>query len=269
MSALPVRQWREAKPICLIRMNMLRYDFSPRVVAFTTTREGGVSLGAYASMNVNPFCGDRPEHVAENRRRLCAALGIASDRLVFPHQTHTSNVRRVDSTTLPDALDDVDAVFTTERNLCIGVSTADCLPLLLCHAEAGVVAAVHAGWRGTAGLIAQATVEAMRDELGVDAAGLRVQMGPCIGLAAFEVGDEVCEQFRQAGFPMERVARRMGPRWHIDLQEANAWALEVAGVRAESIVRNPHCTFTEHGRFFSARRLGIASGRLLSGIMLR
>lgn len=245
------------------------------VRVFSTTREGGVGVGAYAGFNVTHYCGDNERSVSQARSTLCGELGIAVERLILPHQTHGCDVLCIDEQfmLLPneeqtELLYAKDAVVTDVRNLCIGVSTADCVPVLLYDAVKGVVAAVHAGWRGTVACIVEKCIAAMRERYGVSPADVRAVIGPSISLEAFEVGDEVYDAFAAAAFPMERIARRMGGKWHIDLWEANRLQLLACGVREESIEVSGVCTYTHCDEFFSARRLGIKSGRIFSGIMI-
>lgn len=243
------------------------------VRAFSTTREGGVGVGAYAGFNVTHYCGDEERAVTQARSTLCSELGIAVERLILPHQTHSSDVLCIDTPFLllskeeqTEILYAKDAVVTNVPNLCIGVSTADCVPVLLYDSVKGVVAAVHAGWRGTVTHIVEKCLSVMVGCYGVSPADVRAVIAPSISLEAFEVGDEVYDAFAAAAFPMERIARRMGGKWHIDLWEANR--LQLCGVPEDSIEVSGVCTYTRCDEFFSARRLGIKSGRIFSGIMI-
>ncbi len=259
--------------------HLLHYDLGPDVTAFSTGRAGGCSEGNYASFNVNEWCGDSPEHVQRNREALTNYLNLDLKRLVIPHQTHQTRVRLIDEVflVLDDAaqraewLEGVDALVTRLPDVCIGVSTADCIPLLLYDASTHTVAAIHAGWRGTVSRIVEHTLDFMTGELGVQPATVRAAIGPGISQAAFEVGEEVYEAFASARFPMERIAMRH-PRtgkWHIDLKEANRLQLLAKGVLSTHIVDSCICTKTSADRFFSARTLGVHSGRIFNGIMLR
>ena len=253
----------------MMKNNLLYYDFgSSDITAFTTTRHGGCSVGDYASMNVNTYCGDDAEHIAENRRRLCALLGIESENLVFPHQVHGTAVREVFCGGIsPDCLE-CDAVTTDVRGLCIGVSTADCVPVLVHDPVHHAVAAIHAGWRGTVKRIVGKTLDFMHSRYGTFAADCRAVIGPCIGVDAFEVGDEVYEAFAAEGFSMDAIAVRYD-KYHIDLVECNRLQLTEMGLLSENIQLSGVCTFTQYSDFFSARRLSIHSGRLLTGIMMK
>lgn len=251
-----------------------RYEIAPSVVAFSTTREGGVSVGNYASFNINPYCGDAPEAVEANRELLCRELGVEEDRLVLPHQTHGTDLRHIaaDFLSLPASvrqmvLEGVDGVMTDVKGVCIGVSTADCIPILIYDEAHHAVAAIHAGWRGTVERIAMKAVVAMGMHYQSKAEALRVVIGPGISQDAFEVGQEVYDAFREAAFPMDEIAKWQG-KWHIDLPACNRLQLLQLGVKADSIIVDGTCTYGNADRFFSARRLGIDSGRIYTGIML-
>ncbi len=242
--------------------------------AFSTTRKGGVSQGKYGEFNINEYCGDEADCIARNRELLAGELGIPADRILLPHQVHGVEVRRIgeDFLSLAEAdrkevLEGVDAVVTDVPEVCIGVSTADCIPVLLYDGAHHATAAIHAGWRGTVGRIVEKTVDAMRDSFHTDPSDLRAVIGPGISLANFEVGDEVYEAFAQKGFPMERIARRFA-KWHIDLPLCNALQLRKTGVREENIQDSGICTYDHCDEYFSARRLGVASGRIYTGIIL-
>ena len=192
------------------------YDMGDGIVAFSTTRHGGVSTGtSYASFNINPFCGDAPAHVAANRELLCKELGIDSRHLILPHQTHGVDTRIISDEfcALPDnvrqmVLEGVDAVMTNVPGVCVGVSTADCIPVLLHDPKHRAVCAVHAGWRGTLARITHKATVDMRAAYGTNPADLVAVIGPGISLDAFEVGDEVYEQFAAADFNLDRAADR-------------------------------------------------------------
>ena len=237
------------------------------VTAFSTTRQGGCSTGNYAAFNINGYCGDDVVHIAANKVALCSLLGIDCDHLVMPHQVHDCVVRRIDGPQ-QETLEGVDAVMTNVPKLCIGVSTADCIPVLLYDPVHRAVSAVHAGWRGTVLRIVEKAVEAMHESYGTEVVDLQAVVGPGISLDSFEVGDEVYEQFQVAGFEMEAISRR-DEKWHINLPECNRLQLVESGVLPSHIQMTNICTFQACDRFFSARRLGIQSGRIFTGILLK
>lgn len=253
-------------------METLVYDITEGVAAFSTKR--GEPCGSYGSFNITHYCGDAPEHVTACRAELCATLGIPDEQLILPRQTHGCKVLNIDEAFMAKTreeqaalLQGVDAVTTALPRICIGVSTADCVPVLLCDTERKVVAATHAGWRGTVARITEKSVAAMQKLHGCKAQNIRAVIAPSIGPGAFEVGDEVYEAFHDAGLPVKNIARR-GVKWHIDLWEANRLQLLACGLAPDNIHVTRVCTHTHHEEFFSARRLGINSGRIFNGIMI-
>ena len=245
------------------------------ITAFSSTRHGGVSTGNYGAFNINPFCGDDAEAVRINRAALCEELGVEPEKLIMPHQIHGVGLQNIVNRVLikPQSernqlLDGFDGVMTDVPNVCIGVSTADCLPVLLYDPVHKAVCAVHAGWRGTVQRIVQKAVAKMHVCYGTEAPQIRACIGPGISLAHFEVGDEVYSAFEQAGFEMSQIARRYA-KWHIDLEECNRLQLIEIGVQTAQIHVSGICTYENVDDYFSARRLGTASGRIFSGILIR
>lgn len=193
----------------------------------------------------------------------------------MPHQVHGTQIVILDEAMSQGPIPDADAVITRQKGQWIGVRTADCVPVLLCDREAQVVAAVHAGWRGTVQHIVRLTVERMEKELGCRPADMLAMIGPSISPEAFEVGEEVADAFRQAGRG-ECVLRSLwGPRGqqplakpHIDLWQSNVMDLMEAGLELLNIDCTPWCTYEHHDQLFSARRDGIGTGRIVSAIRL-
>ena len=258
---------------------MLEYDVNctySDIFCFSTTRHGGHSTGPYTSFNCNHYCGDSWENVLRNRELLLRLLPDGgSCRLIIPHQTPNDHVRLIDEAFLrlhPDeqaaALEGVDALIGHVPGTCLCISTADCIPVLCYDPLRQCMAAIHAGWRGTVSRIVAKTLQTLQSVYGSQPKDIVACIGPGISQAAFEVGDEVYEAFRADGFPMEQLASRTG-KWHIDLWEANRLQLLEAGVAASHIETAGICTYHQTEDFFSARRLGIGSGRILSGILLK
>ena len=258
----------------MITYNLLnKYN---EIAHFCTSRQGGVSVGNYASWNLSPFSGDTTENIAENCAILCGKLGIDSNRLIIPFQTHGTEIREIDGAffQLPadekaDYLNGVDALITSLPNVCIGITTADCVPLLFFDPIQKVIAAAHAGWRGTCAGIAEKTVSNMVEKYNCLPSDILVTIGPSISANVYEVGKEVVENFENAGFDTSRITEIRDNKIFLDLWKANQQSLENAGILSANIEVSGICTYTEHERFFSARRLGIKSGRMLSGIMLQ
>ena len=267
------------------------YDMGAGVTAFSSTRHGGCSKGNYAAFNINRYCGDDDNDIRQNRETLCRLLHIADDRLIMPHQVHLTKVAKIDEAFLSltaarrqEALEGVDALMTDLPGVCIGVSTADCIPVLLYDPAHHAVCAIHAGWRGTVRRIVEKAVEAMTASYGTQPQHLVAQIGPGIHLDSFEVGDEVYEAFAQAGFDMPAISKKypckecgskfftlhssfFTSKWHIDLPECNRLQLIAAGLSSQSIQVSPVCTFQQAADYFSARRLGINSGRIFTAII--
>ncbi len=258
------------------------YHLSDRLTAFSTTRHGGYGCGNYSEFNVNLFCGDNPETIAKNRQLLCRKLCISESGLVMPHQVHGTEILNVDEDFLAleqserkEKLENVDALMTNVKSICIGVSTADCIPIIIYDSEHEAACVVHAGWRGTVQRIVRKAVLAMISVYGSDPGQMEAVIGPGISLESFEVGDEVYRQFSEASFPMQYISRKMpamhgGPneKWHIDLWECNRLQLQSLGLMPSRIHVVGICTYQCYDDFFSARRLGVASGRILTGIVL-
>ena len=257
---------------------MIRYGLLTKfheIAHFCTSREGGVSVGNYASFNLSPFSGDNPEDFNKNKQILCDQIGIEPDKLIIPFQTHGTEIREIDETffqlsasTKVGFLNGVDALITRITSVCIGVTTADCVPLTFFDPVQQVIAVAHAGWRGTCARIAEKTVHAMIEKYNSAPSYILVGIGPSISVHVYEVGKELVECFDTAGFETEQIFKTRNHSIFLDLWKANQLSLEKAGILPENIEVAGICTFTEHERFFSARRLGIKSGRMLSGIML-
>jgi polyphenol oxidase len=258
----------------VITYNLLdRYN---EIAHFCTSREGGVSVGNYASFNLSPFTGDDKLNFAENKKILSDKLRIDSDYLIIPFQTHGSEVREIDKAFFElsteerrEYLNGVDAVVTQLPEICVGVTTADCVPLLFFDPTKQVVAAVHAGWRGTCAGIAGKTISFMIEKYNSNPADILVAIGPSISARVYEVGEEVVAEFKAAGFEISEIIEMRDNSIFLNLWKANQQLLEQHGALPNHIEISGICTYTEHELFFSARRLGIKSGRLLSGIMLK
>ena len=250
------------------------YQISDEVTAFSSTRRGGVSEGAYGEFNINTFCGDDARHTTENLQLLAAELGIPADHVIVPHQVHGRDCRMItpDYFTLSGEekkayIDGFDAVMTNIPGVCVGVSTADCIPVLVYDARHHAAAAIHAGWRGTVQRIVEVTIREMVNSYGSDPAELTAVIGPGISLASFEVGDEVYEAFQQEGFDMNLIATKL-EKWHVNLPLCNETQLIAAGLKPENIQNSGICTYQQVDDYFSARRLGIQSGRIYTGILM-
>lgn len=226
------------------------------------TREGGVSEGAYASLNFSVGAGDRPERVAENLARARSALGV--DALYFLSQVHGRVVVEVDPSEPPDAFvrREGDAVISRARGAAACVRVADCAPVLIAGRSSGAVAAVHAGWRGAVAGVVTRAVERLRAAVGEEP--LVAAIGPHIGVGAFELGEEVAAEIARAA--RVEVIDRSRARPHADLRAMLAAELASLGAEVDHV---EGCTYSDAARFFSYRRDGRASGRHLAAIAPR
>ena len=260
-------------------MELVKLDFVnfvEGVEAFSTMRGQVDGRNAYFGVNLCDYVGDDTLRVLDARLTLAMQLGVDLDDLIMPRQTHSCRVaviderfRTMDIDKQETALEGVDALVTKLQGVVIGVNTADCVPIVLVDGQAGVIAVAHAGWRGTVGRIAKAVVEEMCRQ-GASADRIQATMGPSICQKCFEVGDEVVDAFKQAHFNLDDIVVRNTEtgKAHIDLRAANRAVLVAAGVPVGNIAKSQHCSRCEHTRFFSARRLGINSGRTFTGICL-
>ena len=258
-------------------MELFHLDFVTAVEgveAFSTVRGEVDRRNAYSSVNLCDYVGDDALRVIDARLMLAMQLGVDLDDLVLPRQTHSCRVavidegfRSMDIDRQEQALEGVDALVTKLPGVVIGVNTADCVPIALVDGQAGVIAVAHAGWRGTVGRIGKAVVDEMCRQ-GASAGRIQAAMGPSICQECFEVGDEVVDAFQQAHFNLDDIVVRNAAtgKAHIDLRAANRAVLIAAGVPDGHIMLSQHCSRCEHDRFFSARRLGINSGRTFTGI---
>jgi YfiH family protein len=222
-------------------------------------RQGGVSHGPFASLNVSLRNADKTQNALENRRRVTTALRVAEAPLLIARQVHGTRCLTVDAAFDPHQPPEADALATRTPGLVLGVTTADCAPVLMADAEAGVIAAAHAGWRGAKDGIIEATVAAAR-RLGASTDRLTAAIGPCIALGSYEVGATFEADFLAAD-PESRTFFAPGSdgRSHFDLEGYCASRLARSGIR--TVERLGLDTFADEERFFSYRRTTKAGKR--------
>jgi YfiH family protein len=231
------------------------------------TRHGGVSTGKRDSLNLGYRWGDEPANVAENRRRVAEAAGFAIDRLQVTKHVHGTRVWIVGDET-PDP-PEFDVLVTARAGDTLGAFAADCIPIVFVDPVARVVAAAHAGWRGTVAGVAVNAVRAMGERFGAKPEDVRVALGPSIGPCCFEVGEEVVDAFRAALPDVAGLVVDGPKKHHIDLRVATRTLLERGGVRPEHIDDEPPCTRCDGERFFSFRRDGQEGGVHMGFVGLR
>jgi hypothetical protein len=243
----------------------------PRVRHAFFTREGGVSEGLYASLNGGQGSDDEPARVAENRRRMAIALGVADGALVTAYQIHSATAVAANAPWTRAEAPRADAIVTRTPGLAIGVTVADCAPVLMADAEAGVAGAVHAGWRGALAGVLEAAVEAM-EKLGARRPRIAAAIGPLIRQSSYEVGADLVGRFRDADPGNDRFFAPAPRAGHalFDLPGFLLARLETAGISNMDDLGLD--TYADEARFFSYRRSthrGEADyGRLIAAIAL-
>ncbi len=240
---------------------------TPSVRAFFSKRDTDSHLDPYSGFNICHYTGDDPQHIELCRKSICRFLGIDSDRLIIPRQTHSTNIAVIDSIPFDnDNLIDVDALITPLKNVALAINTADCLPIILAEDDAGIIAALHSGWRGTIGNIAGKTVNRMR-QMGASPLRMKAYIGVSICDDCFEVGDDVAFKFLNTFGYNTNIIQHRKPKRHIDLQLACRFQLTQAGIPDKNIYTSGICPHCNSRQYFSARTLGIKSGRTATVIM--
>jgi YfiH family protein len=221
------------------------------------TRSGGVSQGIYASLNGGIGSRDAPANVAQNRARMAATLGVRPERLLTAYQTHSADVVTVDApstpeTWTPETRPRADAIVTRARGLAIGATTADCGPVLFADAQAGVVGAAHAGWRGAFNGVLEATIAAM-ESLGAERSRLVVGLGPMIRQPNYEVGAEFVARFEAADAGNGRFFQASARAGHALFDLPGYIAARLRGCGIAHIEDVDRCTYAAPQDFFSYR----------------
>ena len=229
-------------------------------------RRGGKSVGPYAGLNMSYRVGDDPKVVSQNVCDLKLAVGIHDGRIVTMRQVHGDNIVEVKDKKLKEA-GEADGMITAERDVFLGVLTADCVPLLFVAPEHKLAAAVHAGWRGTLAGIVEKAVHLFESQYDVLPADIEVALGPSIGPCCYEVKDDV------AGPLMKRWGKLTTPsitvregKTFVNLRRLNRDILRAAGIPGKQLHEVGPCTSCVPEEFFSYRRAGGETGRQLSFI---
>jgi YfiH family protein len=244
---------------------------------FVSTRTGGFSNSPYNSLNLALHVGDDPDKVLKNRKRLAQAIGIPLDQFTIAKQIHSGTVTVISeamkgrgSTNQEDAVEATDAMVTDVPGICLIILVADCVPMLFFDPARNVIAAAHAGWRGTLQFIALHTARAMEKDFGCSPHDILVGMGPSIGPCCYEVGPEVIAQAKAVLSSRQEYIRHESKdgKGYLDLQEANRDQLVEAGIRRENIETANQCTSHNAHIFFSYRHQQGETGRFGAGICM-
>lgn len=229
----------------------------PGLIAAESTRHGGVSPAPYQSLNLGFNTTDDSRHVEENRNRFFAALGIDPKQVATSHQVHGKEILNV---TQPGRYDGYDALITNQANLFVGVSVADCVPILVYDAKNKAVAAIHAGWKGTVAQLVRLTLEAMQQQYHTNARDCFAYVGTCIDETSFEVGQEVADLFAPEFKRVDEFTQRI----FVNLRSANTKQLTTFGVPTAQIAISSFSTTLNNDDYFSHRHENGQTGRLLA-----
>ena len=232
------------------------------LIAAESTRHGGVSRAPFPSLNLGINTADLPGHVDENRRRFFAAIDANADQLASSYQVHGTEALNANEA---GRYEGYDALITNKPGILVGVTVADCVPILIYDAKQQAVAAIHAGWRGTAGQIVTKTLARMQTEFGSRGGDCFAYIGTCIDECSFEVGPEVANQFEPA---FKREDETTG-KYFIDLKKANAQLLIKFGIPVAQIEISPFSTAINNNDYFSYRVENGNTGRMLAVIGIK
>lgn len=250
--------------VALEELGFLRHGFS--------TRHGGVSPLPQSSLNLSLVPWDVQSNVHENRRRFLTALHLEDAQLATLSQVHSDRLYILDENTpAENGRTEGDALATRRNGIATAVQVADCFPILMVDARRRVVAAIHAGWRGILARIVEKTAAGLCSAFGTDPADLVTAIGPGIRSCCFEVGPEVVEQFHEA-YPRAQLSRPHPTRAHkylLDLMQPLQIQFQDAGLKADRVFDQSGCTSCNTDEFFSYRREGRHSGRMMGVIALK
>ncbi|MEQ8704631.1 MAG: peptidoglycan editing factor PgeF [Phaeodactylibacter sp.] len=229
------------------------------VVAAESQRSGGVSPAPYHSLNLGINTEDAPEHIGQNRQRFFKALGWPDGAFCYSYQVHGKEVLVA---TAPGGHHGYDAIITKEPGLLIGVTIADCTPVLVFDPKERAVAAIHAGWQGTAAQIVTHTLNRMEEAFGTHPEDCLAYIGTCITQPHYEVDERVAGRL-----PKAHLKPGVKPgKWLADLKGANQAQLLDAGIPEAHIEVSPYCTWADNDHYFSHRRNEGTTGRMMAVI---
>ena len=237
-----------------------------------STKLGGVSKGHCATMNISTTRGDDPEAIAENKRRIAAAIGVEVEDMTFTHQTHTTNVAVVREENRGTRFMETDGMVTNVPGICLVTFYADCVPLYFVDPVKKAIGMSHSGWRGTVGKIGKVTIEKMTEVYGSNPEDLVVAIGPSICQDCYEVSEDVIEQFKAnfaEGIWPELFYQKDNGKYQLNLWKANEHVFLEAGVKKENIAVTNVCTHCNPDILFSHRTTGNMRGNLSAFLALK
>ena len=230
-----------------MRYQPLEFFYSyNNLLAIESTRLGGLSKSPFASLNLGAFTNDLKEAVQQNKEILYSDLRLNGDQIASSYQCHGNEVLNV---VKPGYFEGFDALITNKKNIFLQILVADCTPILLFDPIHEVVAAIHAGWRGTVNAIVQKTLDKMTLHFHTNPSDCFAYVGTCISQSYFEVDDDVAQYFAQEFYVFDKEK----DKYFIDLKGCNARALSDAGLIKNHIAISPFCTVKDNNLFFSHR----------------
>ncbi|RAI81558.1 peptidoglycan editing factor PgeF [Macrococcoides caseolyticum subsp. hominis] len=234
-----------------------------------TGRNGGVSDYPELSLNMARYIEDAPENVSRNQQRVAQEINFDTSKWVFPIQKHGTHIKEVsledrgiNITELTTALDDVDGLYTYDREVLLTMCFADCVPIYIYSTTDNFIALGHAGWRGTVGMITEKLINAYKG----DKTHLHCVIGPSISGKAYVVNDDVRAKFMSLNLQLEDCFKPNGDMYEIELKEINRRIAQHAGIAASHIHVSQRCTSTGNEDFFSYRKEAGNTGRMLAYI---
>ncbi|WP_043963609.1 peptidoglycan editing factor PgeF [Anoxybacillus thermarum] len=252
--------------------SLLLFDQWEHVVVAFTTKRGGVSTGPFATLNVGMHVQDDQTVVYHNRKKVADELNVSLDRWVCADQVHGVHIEKVTNEhvgkgvrTYDTALPHTDGLYTSEREIMLALCFADCVPLYFFAPNKKRIGVAHAGWKGTVHNIAGEMVKRWNEE-GIDARDIHVVIGPAIGRCCYVVDDRVIEFVQKAlvNSPQSLYNETSKGQYALDLKEMNKQLLQQAGVPSGHIAVSSYCTSCEQSLFFSHRRDGGKTGRMMA-----
>lgn len=245
-------------------MKLITFDiFKPfnKLFHVFSTRIGGISVAPFDGLNLGLHTADNPQDVKKNRRLFFEKLSISRDRVVFPEQVHSSKVQIVSK---PGIVEKCDGLITSQKNLFLSVQTADCFPVFLYDPNKEVIALIHSGWRGTASNICGETILMMKDRLGCNPHDILAAVGPGVQQNCYQVDEKTAAHFASA-FLLPDGEKH----YKLNVQEAIVAQLREKGVPAAQIEIDSTCTHCAVQLYYSYRRDGAKSGRMMGIIGIR